>query len=218
MKTFKLEGTPRESVGKKASKTLRKEGLIPAILYGQKPVKLPYEEPLNPGEKIVETGNNKGVIVTDFTVSVDGVRKLIYSPEIHLVEIDIKNSRSVKAILKDSQYHPVTDHILHIDFLEVFDNKPIVMEVPVFLTGHSAGVKAGGKLNQSMRKLKVKGFAGDIPEKLEVNVEHLELGKAIKVGELSFDRIELINPKNAVVCIIKMTRASQSAAAAVTNK
>jgi large subunit ribosomal protein L25 len=219
MKTFKLEGTPRESVGKKASKDLRNEGLIPAVLYGQDPVELPYKGKLNPGEKIVETKNNKGVIVTDFTVSVDGVRKLIYTHEIYLVEINIKDSKGVKAILQDSQYHPVTDKILHLDFLEVFDGKPIVMEVPIVLTGHSVGVRAGGKLNQSMRKLKVKGFAGDIPEKLEVNVEHLELGKAIKVGDLSFDKIELINPKNAVVCIVKMTRASQSAAAtAASNK
>jgi large subunit ribosomal protein L25 len=215
MKTFKLEGTPRENIGKKASKNLRKEGLIPAVLYGQEPIELPYDEgKLNPGEKLVKTENNKGIIITDLTVSVDGVRKLIYTPEIYLVEINIKGSKEVKAILKDSQYHPVTDQLLHIDFLEVFDNKPIVMEVPLVLTGHAVGVKAGGKLNQSMRKLKVRGFAGDIPEKLEVNVEHLELGKAIKVGELSFDKIELINPKNAVVCIVKMTRASQSAAAA----
>jgi large subunit ribosomal protein L25 len=213
MKTFKLEGTPRENIGKKASKDLRKEGWIPAVLYGQEPVELPYKGGLNPGEKLVETENSKGIIVTDLTVSVDGVRKLIYTPEIYLVEINIKGSRVVKAILQDSQYHPVTDQLLHIDFLEVFDNKPVVMEVPLVLTGHAAGVKAGGKLNQSMRKLKVKGFAGDIPEKLEVNVEHLELGKAVKVGELSFDKIELINPKNAVVCIVKMTRASQSAAA-----
>ena len=87
------------------------------------------------------------------------------------------------------------------------------MEVPVVLEGHAVGVKAGGKLNQSMRKLKVKGLASDIPELLTVNVEHLELGKVIKVGSLHFDKIELVNPKNTVVCIVKMTRASQSAAA-----
>jgi large subunit ribosomal protein L25 len=216
MKIFKLEGTPRETVGKKASKELRKKSLIPAVLYGREPVELPYEGTLNSGEKIVKTGDNKGVIVTDFTVSTDGVRKLIYSPEIYLVEIDIQGSRTVKAILKDSQYHPVSDNVLHIDFLEVFDGKPVVMEVPVFLTGHAAGVKAGGKLNQSMRKLKVKGLATDIPEKLEVNVGSLELGKAVKVGELEFEGIEVISPKNAIVCIVKMTRASQSAAAAAT--
>jgi large subunit ribosomal protein L25 len=217
MKTFKLEGTPREAIGKKASKELRKKSLIPAILYGREPVELPYKGTLNPGDKIVEIGNGKGVVVTDFTVSTDGVRKLIYSPDIYLVEIDIQGNRTVKAILKDSQYHPVSDNILHIDFLEVFDRKPIVMEVPIFLTGHAEGVKSGGKLNQSMRKLKVKGLAANIPEKLDINVEHLELGKAIKVGELNFENIELISPKNAVVCIVKMTRASQSAAAAASS-
>lgn len=217
MKSFNLEGAPRENAGKKASKQLRKEGLIPAVLYGQEPVALPYKGKLNPGEKIVEIDNNKGLIVTDFSVSFDGIRKLIYSPEIFLVNIDIKEGKSVKAILKDSQYHPVTDDILHIDFLEVFDNKPVVMEVPVVLEGHAVGVKAGGKLNQSMRSIRVKGLAGDIPEQLVVKVEHLELGKAVKVGELSFDNIELVSPKNSVVCIVKMTRASQSAAAAAAS-
>jgi large subunit ribosomal protein L25 len=117
--------------------------------------------------------------------------------------------------LKDSQYHPVSDALIHVDFLEVFDDKPIVMEVPLALKGHAIGVKAGGKLNQSMRKLKVKGSAEKIPEILEVNVDKLQLGKVIKVGELSFPDIELISPKNAVVCSVKMTRASQSAASGV---
>jgi len=214
MKTFKLEGTPREVIGRKATKELRKQGLIPAVLYGQEPIELPYKGKLNAGEKVVEIGDNKGVVVTDITVSVDGVRKLIYTPEIYIVEIEIKGSKSVKAILKDSQYHPVSDDILHLDFLEVFDNKPIIMEVPVLLEGHAVGVRAGGKLQQSMRKLKVKGYANNVPEILTVNVEHLELGKVIKVGELSFDNIEIVNPKASVVCIVKMTRASQSAAAA----
>jgi len=213
MKTFKLEGTPRENVGKKASKELRKQNLVPVVLYGQEPVEVPYKGKLNTGEKVIEIGGNKGVVVTDFTVSADGVRKLIYTPEIYLVDIDIKGCKSVKAILKDSQYHPVTDNLLHIDFLEVFENKPIVMEVPVSLEGHAAGVKSGGKLQQTMRKIKVKGFAKNIPELLTIKVEHLELGKVIKVGELSFDNIELVSPKDSVVCIVKMTRASQSAAA-----
>ncbi|MDR3250213.1 MAG: 50S ribosomal protein L25 [Tannerella sp.] len=213
MKTFNLEVTPREEIGRKASKDLRKQNLIPAVLYGKEPIDLPYNGILRAGESVVELGDNKGVVVTNFTVSFDGVRKLIYSPEIFLVEIDIKGIGVVKAIVKDSQYHPVSDDILHLDFLEVFDNKPIIMEVPVVLTGHAAGVRAGGKLNQSLRKLKVKGLAGNIPEKLEINVDHLELGKVIKVGELKFDNIEFISPKNAVVCIVKMTRASQSAAA-----
>ena len=214
MKTFKLEASPRTIIGRKASKDLRKQGLIPAILYGQMPVDLPLKGTLNAGEKIVEISNQRGIIVTDFTISFDGVRKLIYSPEIFLIEINIEGGKCVKAILKDIQFHPVSDSILHIDFLEVFKDKPVTVEVPVVLEGHAAGVKSGGKLNQLARKLKVKGLASDIPEILKVSVDHLELGKVIKVGELSFDNIELVSPKNAVVCIVKMTRASQSAAAA----
>ena len=193
MKTFELKGTPRENLGKKMSKNLRKQGMIPAVLYGQEPVALPY---------------------TGFSVSFDGVRKLIYTPEIHLVSIEMGDGRKVNAILKEIQFHAVSDAILHLDFQEVFADKPVEMHVPVELIGHAVGVKAGGKLTQAMRKLKVKGLAEQIPEKLTVNVDHLELGKTIKVGELQFDHVELISPKNAVVCAVKMTRAAQSAAGA----
>ncbi len=214
MKTFELKGTPRENLGKKMSKNLRKQGMIPAVLYGQEPVALPYTEKMNAGEKLVEIGDGKGIIVTDFSVSFDGVRKLIYTPEIHLVSIEMGDGRKVNAILKEIQFHAVSDAILHLDFQEVFADKPVEMHVPVELIGHAVGVKAGGKLTQAMRKLKVKGLAEQIPEKLTVNVDHLELGKTIKVGELQFDHVELISPKNAVVCAVKMTRAAQSAAGA----
>lgn len=214
MKTFELKGTPRENLGKKMSKNLRKQGMIPAVLYGQEPVALPYTGKMNAGEKLVEIGDGKGIIVTDFSVSFDGVRKLIYTPEIHLVSIEMGDGRKVNAILKEIQFHAVSDAILHLDFQEVFADKPVEMHVPVKLIGHAVGVKAGGKLTQAMRKLKVKGLAEQIPEKLTVNVDHLELGKTIKVGELQFDHVELISPKNAVVCAVKMTRAAQSAAGA----
>ena len=214
MKTFELKGTPRENLGKKMSKNLRKQGMIPAVLYGQEPVALPYTGKMNAGEKLVEIGDGKGIIVMDFSVSFDGVRKLIYTPEIHLVSIEMGDGRKVNAILKEIQFHAVSDAILHLDFQEVFADKPIEMHVPVELIGHAVGVKAGGKLTQAMRKLKVKGLAEQIPEKLTVNVDHLELGKTIKVGELQFDHVELISPKNAVVCAVKMTRAAQSAAGA----
>ena len=214
MKTFKLNGTPREDLGKKATKALRKQGLVPAVLYGQAPVKLPFTGTLKPGEKLVEIEGDMGIVVTDFTVSFDGVRKLIYTPDIHLVEIDWEDGRQNRAILKDVQFHPVTDAVLHLDFLEVFGDKPIVMNVPVALVGHAKGVKAGGKLNHAMRRLRVKGHAAQIPEKLIVNVDNLELGKVIKVGELTFENVEVMSPKNAVVCAVKMTRAAQSAAGA----
>ena len=209
MKTFQLEGSPREIVGKKASKTLRKQGLIPAILYGKTPLELPYKGVLKKGEKIVDIGNNKGVFVTDFTVTTENVRNLIYTPHIYLVELDLDGIGKIKAIIKDLQFHPVTDALLHIDFLEVFDKKPIVMEVPVILEGHAEGVKSGGKLNADMRKLRVKALYDKIPETLTVNVENLGLGKAIQVGDLHFEGLELTNAKNSVVCSVKLTRAAR---------
>jgi large subunit ribosomal protein L25 len=217
MNTFQLEAASREVAGKKATKADRKEGLIPAILYGQAPVELPYQGTLNPGEKIVEIENSKGIIVTDLVVTNENVRSLIYTPNIYLVELTVKGSKTVKAIIKDIQFHPVTDAILHIDFLEVFDSKPIIMAVPVILEGHAEGVKAGGKLNLELRKLRVRALYSRIPEKLTVNVEKLGLGKVIKVGDLSYPDLELVNTKNAVVCAVKLTRAArgqESAAAA----
>ena len=214
MKTFQLEGSPREIVGKKATQTLRKQGLIPAILYGKEPVKLPFEGVLKQGEKVVDIGDGKGVVVTDLVVTNENVRNLIYSPHIFLVELSLEGMGITKAIIKDLQFHPVTDALLHIDFLEVFDKKPIVMEVPVVLEGHAEGVKAGGKLNLEMRKIRVKALYDKIPETLTVNVEKLGLGKAIQIGDLHFEGLELANAKNAVVCSVKLTRAARGLEAA----
>jgi large subunit ribosomal protein L25 len=214
MKFFQLEGIPREAVGKKAAKAIRKEEGIPAVLYGSAPVDLPYSGKLNAGESIVKISNNKGILVTTFTVTKDAVRNLIYTPEVFLVDLSLKNSKKVKALVKDLQTQPVTDAILHIDFVEIFDDKPIIIEVPVTLQGHSEGVKAGGKLSLEMRKLKVKAFYKDIPEKLTVDITDLGLGKTIQVGSLHFDNLELVNAKNAVVCAVKLTRAARGAAAA----
>ncbi|MDR1455469.1 MAG: 50S ribosomal protein L25 [Tannerella sp.] len=216
MNTFQLEAASREAAGKKATKAIRKEGLIPAVLYGQVPVELPYGGTLNPGEKIVEIENGKGIIVTDLVVTNENVRNLIYTPYIYLVELTLNGSRTVKAILKDIQFHPVTDAILHIDFLEVFEDKPIVMAVPVILEGHAEGVKAGGKLNLEIRKLRVRALYAQIPENLTVNVENLGLGKVIKVGDLSYPDLELVNAKNAVVCAVKLTRAARGQESAAT--
>jgi len=214
MKTFQLEGSPREIVGKKATKALRKQGLIPAILYGKTPVALPYNGVLKQGEKIVEIGDGKGVIVTDLVVTAENVRNLIYSPHIFLVELALEEAAPVKAIIQDLQFHPVTDALLHIDFLEVFDKIPIVMEVPVVLEGHAEGVKGGGKLNLEMRKIRVKALYDKIPEILTVNVEKLGLGKTIQIGDLHFEGLELTNAKNAVVCSVKLTRAARGIEAA----
>ncbi|NDW09396.1 50S ribosomal protein L25/general stress protein Ctc [Dysgonomonas sp. 520] len=190
MKTFELAGSPRTDLGKKATKALRKESSIPAVLYG--------------GEE------SKDAI--HFTVTNSDVRKLIYTPEIFLVNLTI-DGKEYNAILKDIQFHPVSDEILHLDFLHVFENKPIVIDVPVVLDGLAEGVKAGGKLSLDLRKLKVRALYKDVPEKVHINIEHLALGKSIQVGELSFEGLELLNASNSVVCRVQLTRAARGLAA-----
>ena len=213
MKTYNLAAQPRTDLGKKAAKTLRAEGLIPAVLNGGEIVELPYKGTLNPGEKIVEIENGRGIITTDLAVTNEAVRKLIYTPDIFAIELDLNGEKRM-AVLKDIQFHPVKDTILHIDLLEVNDNKPVVVEVPVKLEGHAEGVKAGGKLSLSMKKLKVKALYTAIPERLIINVDNLGLGKTLQVGELNFDNLELMNAKNAVVCAVQLTRAARGAQAA----
>ena len=166
---------------------MRKNEEIPAVLYG--------------GEEVVH-----------FTVTKDSIRNLVYSPEIFAVELTIDGKKTM-AVVKDIQFQPVTDGILHMDFLEVSEQKPIAMEVPVVLEGHAEGVKAGGKLTLQMRKLRVKAVYTQIPEKLFINVDHLGLGKTIQVGALHFEGLELLNAKNAVVCAVQLTRAARGAQA-----
>lgn len=187
MKTFELAGTVRENTGKKAAKQYRKGNEIPCVLYG--------------GKEVVH-----------FNVKTEAVRKLIYTPEIYLVSLTI-GGKACTAILKDSQFHPVSGNTLHLDFLEVFADKPVVVEVPVVLEGLAEGVKAGGKLVLEMRKLKVKAVYSSIPEKLVINVSSLGLGKTIQVGELAFEGLEIQTAKNNVVCAVKLTRAARGAAA-----
>ncbi|NLO70969.1 MAG: 50S ribosomal protein L25/general stress protein Ctc [Porphyromonadaceae bacterium] len=188
MKTFKLSGEVRQELGKKATKTLRRAEVVPCVLYGGK-------------ENI------------HFTVTQSDVRKLIYTPDVHIVDLTVGKNQS-KAIVKELQFHPVSDKLLHIDFFEVSPDKPVIVEIPVKLTGLAAGVREGGKLNLGMRKLKVKGIYTDLPENIVVDVTKLKLGKSIQVGDLSFDKFELLNTKNAVVAQVKLTRAARGAAAA----
>lgn len=216
MKTFQLEGKPRKEIGKKAVKALRGEGLIPAVLYGHRSVELPYSGKLEDGQVLVEN-QGKGVVVTNFTVTIDAVRKLIYSPEVFIVELNIGGHKQT-AMLKDLQLHPVTDEILHIDFLAVFPDIPMTIEVPVVLDGFAAGVRAGGKLNLISKKLKVKGLSKDIPEKLHINVENLELGKAIQIKHLSFDNLTLLNAPDNVVCVVAVTRGAMTQSTATTSE
>lgn len=212
MNTFKLAAEARTDLGKKAAKALRSEGKIPVVLNGSELVDLPYAGTLNPGEKLVKVSDNKALVTTDLVVTNDAVRKLIYTPDIFAVELDFNGTKKM-AVLKEIQFHPVKDTILHLDFLEVNDKKPVTIEVPVKLEGHAEGVKAGGKLSLSMKKLKVKAVYTNIPERLIINVDNLGLGKSLAVGDLHFEGLELVNAKNAVVCAVQLTRAARGAAA-----
>jgi len=196
MKTFVLEGKSREIAAssadqKRSLSALRKEAHVPAVLYG--------------GEKVVH-----------FSVSFDAVRPLIYTPEVFLVDLTIDGAKKM-AVVKDLQFQPVTDELLHVDFQEIFADKPVVIEVPVVLSGYAEGVKAGGKLTLRMRKLKVKALYKNLPEKLTINVDKLGLGKSMQIGELNFENLELMNAKNAVVCAVQLTRAARGAAAAAAS-
>lgn len=188
MKLFQLAGIGRDAFGKKAAKSVRSENAIPCVIYG--------------GESTIH-----------FSVTKDAVRKLIYTPLVQLVDLSIDGT-AYKAIIKDIQFHPVTDEILHIDFYQIFEEKPVAIEVPIVLEGLSEGVKQGGKLSQGLRKLKIKGLYTNFPQTLTVDVSNLGLGKSILAGTLSFENIEILTPKTSVIATVKLTRAARGAAAA----
>ncbi len=188
MKLFQLAGTGREAFGKKAAKSVRSENAIPCVIYG--------------GENTIH-----------FSVTKDAVRKLIYTPLVQLVDLTIDGT-AYKAIIKDLQFHPVTDEILHIDFYQIFEDKAVAIEIPIVLEGLAEGVKQGGKLSQGLRKLKVKGLYPNFPQTLTVNVSSLGLGKSILAGALNFENIEILTPKTTVIATVKLTRAARGAAAA----
>lgn len=188
MKTFELKGSLRSDLGKKATKAVRSSESVPCVLYG-------------------------GAENTHFLVTASAVRKLIYTPEVYVVSLSLEGKQTL-CVLKALQFHPLTDAVLHIDFLEVSPKKPITVEIPVKLSGLAEGVKAGGKLSLEARKLKVKGIYTDIPEYIEVNVTNLGLGKKIQVADVAVEKLQLLNAKNAVVAQVKLTRAARGAAAA----
>jgi large subunit ribosomal protein L25 len=192
MKTFELKGTVRTDLGKKATKAERVSENVPCVLYG-------------------------GAANVHFTTTVSDLRKLVYSPEVFVVDLDVDGAKC-KAIMKALQFHPVTDKVLHIDFLELNATKPVVVEIPVKLEGLAEGVKAGGKLALEMRKLKVKGLYTQIPECIVIDVTALGLGKSIQVAAVTAENLEILNAKNAVVCQVKLTRAARGAAAAAATK
>ena len=186
MKEISITGQKREALGKKASKAIRKQGMIPCNLYGEnkqdgKPVALAFASPFSE------------------------LRKIIYTPHIYVIKIDIDGT-SHTAVMKEIQFHPVTDAPLHVDFYEVNDQQPITIGIPVKLIGLAQGVRDGGRMNLSIRKVAVTAPYQQIPEHLDIDVTALKIGKSIKVGDLSLEGLELATSKDVVVCSIKMTR------------
>lgn len=195
MKEIEVTGKKRTALGKKASKALRKEGMVPCNLYGElkdaegKPVALPFASP--------------------FTE----LRKIIYTPHVYVIKLVIDGEIHT-AVMREIQFHPVTDAPLHVDFYEVNDEKPITVGIPVKLVGLAQGVRDGGRMNLSIRKINVTAPYQIIPEHLDVDVTSLTIGKSIKVGQLNYEGLEMATSKDVVVCSIKMTRQAQQAAAA----
>lgn len=197
MKVKSIKGTLR-TIAERSSdqsrnlKALRKEGLVPCVIYGQK-------DPVH------------------FTVESRDLDKLIYTPEIFQITLDL-DGKETTCIIKDLQFHPVKDNAIHVDFYEVDDKTPITMQVPVKLNGLAEGVRTGGKLVLQMRRIRIKALISDVPERLNIDVTKLALGKTIKVGDLDFgDKIQLATAKEAVVCAVKLTRAAQGAAETATD-
>ena len=195
MKEINVTGQKRTDLGKKASKLLRKEGLVPCNLYGE------------------QKDENGKPVAMSFAVPMTELRKVVYTPHIYVINLII-DGESHTAVMKELQFHPVTDALLHVDFYEVNDQKPLTIGIPVKLVGLAQGVRDGGRMNLSIRKINVTAPYQQIPEHLDVDVTALKIGKSIKVGELSFEGLEIATPKEVIVCSIKMTHAAQQAAAA----
>lgn len=182
METFKLVGELREQTGKKVAKAYRREGKIPCVLYSK--------------------GDN-----VHFVAPVGGFRKLVYTPNAYFIELDLGGKKEM-AILKDIQFHPVSDEILHVDFTRVNDKDPIIIELPVKLEGLAKGVRDGGRLLPGTRKLRVKGLMGDLPSVLVVDITKMEIGDTIQAGSLSFPNVEMVESPHTVVVQVKRVRAA----------
>jgi len=199
MKEINLKGIKREDTGKKATKQLRKEGYVPCNLYGES-----------------KDENGKPVAMA-FAIAATDLRKVIYTPHVYVTNLDIDGTKHT-AVMKELQFHPTTDACLHIDFYEINETKPLTIGIPVHLVGLAQGIRDGGRMNLSIRKIEVTAPYRQIPEQLDVDVTNLRIGKSIKVGELSYEGLEFATSKEVVVCSIKMTRAASKNAAAETEE
>jgi large subunit ribosomal protein L25 len=186
MKSITIKGSERESVGKVATKAVRNAGAVPCVIYG-------------------------GSQPVHFSADEKAFKELVYTPNAHTVVVEL-GSKKFNAILQDIQVHPVSDKILHIDFFELKDDKEIIMEVPVKVTGTSPGVLLGGVLNLNQRRLKVKALPKNLPDFVEANISELQMGNKLYVTKLAVNNFKLMHPDNTVVCQVKISRAAMKAA------
>jgi len=182
MKTVKLSGSPRANVGKVDASATRAKGLVPCVIYGA-------------GEQV------------HFSADIRDFKDIIFTPETKIVNVEVAG-KSYKTVLQEAQFHRLNDQLIHADFLQVSEDKPVAVFLPVKTTGSAEGVKAGGKLVIKMRKLKVRGLISKLPQYIDLNVEKLEIGKAIATGDINIDGITILHPKNLTVVAVQTTRAA----------
>jgi large subunit ribosomal protein L25 len=187
MKHIELKGQVREAGNKAAVKAVRRAGQVPCNIYG-----LGMENIL-------------------FTIDAQDLKTITHTPNSYIIDLELNDGKKLYAVLHEVQYHPVTDEALHVDFLAVCEEKPVTIEVPVIVTGHSEGVKMGGKLLVSSRKLRVSAMMDKLPDVLEVDSTHLMIGKQIVAGDLNFDGVTIVSPRATIICSVRPTRATQQA-------
>jgi large subunit ribosomal protein L25 len=185
MKSITISGSLRENVGKRDAKQLRYDGLVPAVLYG-------------------------GATQTHFAVSVADLKPVIYTPVVHFIDLDVAGVKT-QAIIKDIQFHPLTEMIIHVDFLQLDPKKEVTIEIPVRLTGTSPGVKVGGKLVQKLRKLRIKALPKDHIDNIDVSIETLEVGKSVRVSDLTVKNMTITNAMEDTIVSVTTSRALRQA-------
>lgn len=182
MKHFVLKGQVREVGNKAVIKEYRKQGLIPCNIYGS------------------------GVENILFTVTEKDLKGLTDTPASYIVDLELSNGQKYNAVIHELQYHPVKDNCLHADFLAVNEEKPISIMVPITITGHAAGVRAGGKFYKLVRELKVSALMKDLPDELVINIDKLQIGKRIVAGDLKYENVNVVSPKGTIICTVKSSR------------
>ncbi|HSP11026.1 MAG TPA: 50S ribosomal protein L25/general stress protein Ctc [Salegentibacter sp.] len=182
MKSITINGSKRESVGKKSTKAIRNAGQVPCVLYG---------------------GDAKPL---HFTADEIAFNHLVYTPDVHTVAIKLEGGEKFNAILQDIQFHPVTDAIMHVDFYQIYEDRPISMEIPIHTVGVARGVKNGGVLRYNLRRLKVRGLPGDLPDYIEANVTPLKIGQKLYVTAVEDEKYKIQHPDNTVICQVRTSR------------